>query len=151
MVYLKRLLRLTIVLTAIVGVMTVSVAVVAPQVGELVGAHRSDHELLSLEPLAERSYIFDSQGNLQGTLINSRNENRVQVGLEDVPETVIGSVLAAEDESFYRHNGINVRSIGRAVDANLERQRQPRRLHHHPAGREELPRRRRPGPEPQDP
>lgn len=120
MVYLKRLLRLTIVLTAIVGVMTVSVAVVAPQVGELVGAHRSDHELLSLEPLAERSYIFDSQGNLQGTLINSRNENRVQVGLEDVPETVIGSVLAAEDESFYRHNGINVRSIGRAVDANLE-------------------------------
>ena len=37
-----------------------------------------------------------------------------------MPETVIGSVLAAEDEYFYEHKGVNVRSIGRAVDANLE-------------------------------
>ena len=82
--------------------MTASIALAAPQVVKLVSAHRSDHELLSLEPLAERSYIFDSRGNLQGTLINSENENRVRVDLKDVPETVIGSVLAAEDARFNR-------------------------------------------------
>ncbi|MCB0962595.1 MAG: transglycosylase domain-containing protein [Acidimicrobiales bacterium] len=120
MTYLKRLLRFTVVMAALVGVLTVSIAVAAPQVAKLVGAHRSDHERLSLDPLAERSYIFDSQGNLQGTLINSENENRVKVSIDDVPETVTGAILATEDEAFYNHNGINARSIFRAVDANLE-------------------------------
>ena len=120
MVYLSRLFRFVFVMVTIVGVLTVSIAVAAPKVGELMGAHRSDHERLSLEPLAERSYIFDSRGNLQGTLINGLNENRVQVELADVPQTVVGAILAAEDEAFFEHRGINVRSIGRAVNANLD-------------------------------
>ena len=37
-----------------------------------------------------------------------------------MPETVVGSVLAAEDDNFYEHKGVNLRSIGRAVDANLD-------------------------------
>ena len=119
MVYLSRILRFSLVMLLFVAVLSASAAVIGPQVVELVGAHRSDHERLSLKPLAERSYIYDSAGNLQGTLINAEG-NRVAVDLEDVPETVVGSVLAAEDQSFYRHKGVNIRSIGRAVDANLE-------------------------------
>lgn len=120
MVYLSRLLRFVLVMCALVAVLTGTIVLAAPQVVDFVSAHRSDHERLSLEPLAERSYIFDSQGNLQGTLINGNNENRVQVSLDEVPETVKGSVLAAEDASFYEHKGVNVRSIGRAVDANID-------------------------------
>jgi penicillin-binding protein 1A len=118
-VYLSRLLRFTLIMVLLVGVLTASVALIGPQVVELTSAHRSDHERLSLKPLAERSYIFDSANNLQGVLINGDNENRVAVDLDQVPETVVGSVLAAEDQSFYKHKGINARSIGRAVDANL--------------------------------
>jgi penicillin-binding protein 1A len=118
--FLSRFVRLVLLLAAISGVMVASLAFVAPRVVDLVSAHRSDHEQLTLDPLAERSYIFDRRGNLQGTLINGLNENRVQVDLEDVPETIIGAVLAAEDENFYDHKGVNLRSIGRAVDANLE-------------------------------
>lgn len=118
-VYLKRLVRFVLVMAALVGVLTASLALIGPQVVELVGAHRSDHERLSLKSLAERSYIYDSKGNIQGVLINGKNENRVQVSLDQVPETVKGAVLAAEDQSFYEHKGVNIRSIGRAVDANL--------------------------------
>lgn len=119
MVYLKRLLRFVVVMAALIGALSVSLVLAAPQVARLVSAHTSDHERLDLKTLAERSYIYDSKGNLQGVLINGKNENRVQVSLDQVPETVKGSVLAAEDENFYEHKGINVRSIGRAVDANL--------------------------------
>jgi len=118
--YLTRLLRFVFVMAALVGVLTASIAIAAPQVVKLVSAHRSDHERLSLEPLAERSYIYDSRNNLQATLINSENENRVRVSIDDVPETVKGAVLAAEDANYYDHKGVNVRSIGRAVDANLD-------------------------------
>jgi penicillin-binding protein 1A len=118
-VYLSRILRFSLVMVLFVAVLTASAAVVGPQVVELVGAHRSDHERIKLSDLAERSYIYDSAGNLQGTLINAEG-NRVAVDLKDVPETVVGSVLAAEDQSFYEHKGVNIRSIGRAVDANLQ-------------------------------
>lgn len=119
MVYLKRLLRFVFVMVALVGVLTASLALAGPKVVELVSAHHSDHERLSFKPLAERSYIFDSRGNTQGVLINGKNENRVAVTLKKIPETVVGSVLAAEDADFYNHKGVNIRSIGRAVDANL--------------------------------
>lgn len=118
--YLSRIARLVLLLLAIAGVLTASIAYAAPRVLDFVGSHTSDREQIDLDPLAERSYIYDSKGNLQGVLINSENENRVAVPLEEVPETVVGAVLAAEDEKFYEHKGINLRSIGRAVDANLD-------------------------------
>ncbi|MGI8710799.1 MAG: transglycosylase domain-containing protein, partial [Acidimicrobiales bacterium] len=34
--------------------------------------------------------------------------------------TVKGAVLASEDVNFYRHNGVNVRSVARAASANLD-------------------------------
>lgn len=119
--YLKRLLRFTLVMTALVGVMAASLAVAGPQVRKLVSAHNSDHRQLTLKPLAERSYIYDSLGNEQGVMTNSKDpQNRSQVKLSEIPDTVTDAVLAAEDANFYRHKGVNIRSIARAVDANLE-------------------------------
>jgi membrane peptidoglycan carboxypeptidase len=119
-VIVKRLFRFVFAMTASIAVMAAAVAVMAPRVVDLVSAHHSDHERLSLKPLAERSYIYDRAGNKLGTLINSKNQNRVQVPLAEVPETVVGSILAAEDANFYKHSGVNVRSIARAVNANIQ-------------------------------
>lgn len=117
----RRFLRFAVVMTALIGVMAASVVLMGPHAVELVSAHRSDHERISLKPLAERSLIFDSYGNLQGTMTNSSDpQNRSQVPLEEIPETVVESVLAQEDASFYEHSGVNIRAILRAVDANLE-------------------------------
>src|SRR5690606_13647928 len=116
-----RFLRFVFVMAAMVAVMAGSLALIGPPVVDLVSAHRSDHERISLKPLAERSLIFDSFGNLQGTMTNSADpQNRSQVPLDDIPETVRESVIAQEDASFYEHSGVNVRAILRAVDANLE-------------------------------
>lgn len=115
----KRLFRFVFVMVALVAVLTTALVVMAPRVVDLVSAHRSDHEHLSLKPLAERSKIFDSRGNDLGTLINSDNQNRVQVKLDKVPATVVQSVLAAEDANFYKHSGVNIRSIFRALDAGI--------------------------------
>src|SRR5690606_27222087 len=104
-----------------VAVMAGTLAVAAPQIKNLVSAHHSDHEQINLKPLAERSYIYDSKGNEQGVMTNRDNpQNRSQVTLDQIPDTVKKSVVAIEDEHFYDHAGINVRSIARAVDANIE-------------------------------
>jgi len=116
---LSRILRFSFTMVALVAVLAASAAVITPRVVDLVSAHRSDHERISLGALAERSYIYDSRGNPQGTLINNKNENRVFVPLAEVPKTVVSSVLASEDQYFWRHKGVNVRSILRAANANL--------------------------------
>ena len=108
-------------MAAAVGVMAASLAFIGPRVADIAGAHRSDQEQIVLKPLAERSYIFDSHGNLQGTMTNRDDpQNRSRVELDEIPETVVGSVLAMEDDSFYEHKGVNVRAILRAADANIE-------------------------------
>ena len=78
----------------------------------------SDHATISLEPLSERSYVYDRFGNLLGTLVNE--QNRVQVPLDQISEPMVETVIAVEDEHFYSHNGVNLRSIVRAFSANLE-------------------------------
>ena len=118
---IKRLFRFTLVMAAAVGVMAASLAFIGPRVADIAGAHRSDQEQITLKPLAERSYIYDSHGNLQGTMTNRYDpQNRSRVDLAEIPESVVGSVLAMEDAGFYEHIGINVRSILRAADANIE-------------------------------
>ncbi|QXC62357.1 transglycosylase domain-containing protein [Aquihabitans sp. G128] len=118
---LKRFIRFVVVMAALIGVMAASLAVIGPQVANLVSAHKSDHQTLALKPLAERSYIFDASGSRLGTMTNREDpQNRVVISLKDIPDTVRWSVLATEDANFYKHKGVNIRSILRAVNANLE-------------------------------
>lgn len=108
-------------MVAFVAVTAGSLVLAAPRVADFVGAHRSNPERISLDALAERSMIYDAYGNLAGTMTNREDpQNRSQVALDQIPETVIESVLAQEDAHFYEHKGVNVRSILRAAEANLE-------------------------------
>lgn len=116
---IKRLLRFVILMGTAIAVIAGTVALIAPEASRLVSAHRSDHERISLSPLVERSTIYDRYGNKDATLVDANNTNRKQVPLSAVPQTVIGPILAREDNDFYHHKGVNIRSIFRAFDANL--------------------------------
>lgn len=115
---LGRLLRLGGIVVVGVATLTTALFVTAPKVAEIAEAHRFEIPSLTLDPLTERSYVYDRYGNLMATFVAS--ENRVRVDIEDMPRTVIDSVLAAEDSSFYSHDGVNARSIARALTANIE-------------------------------
>jgi penicillin-binding protein 1A len=45
-------------------------------------------------------------------------ENRKVVPLEEIPLHVRNAVVAIEDERFYRHNGVDLRAVLRALEAN---------------------------------
>ena len=46
-------------------------------------------------------------------------ERRNVIPFEDIPDVMKSALLAAEDDRFYQHNGVDLRGIGRAVLANL--------------------------------
>ena len=53
------------------------------------------------------------------TLQNFYREKRVNISLDDVPENLRLAVLSVEDWRFYKHWGIDLWGLGRAIVANL--------------------------------
>ena len=54
-----------------------------------------------------------------GTLDGSVLEQRVPVRVGDLPQHLVGAVLAVEDQRFYSHHGLDLKRIGGALLANL--------------------------------
>ena len=66
-------------------------------------------------------------------------ERRIYVPINSIPKRVINAFLAAEDNNFYEHGGIDPYGVARVAYDYIQGQAADRRLDHHPAGREELP------------
>jgi penicillin-binding protein 1B len=50
-----------------------------------------------------------------GGIYPGKNEDRVLVGLDEVPDNVVNALIAVEDNRFYSHHGIDPRGIARAI------------------------------------
>src|SRR6188768_1729208 len=82
--------------------------------------------------------VHASDGALLGEY---SKERRLYLPIQAVPKMVINAFLAAEDKNFYEHGGIDFTGMARAGALCAEfrlQQAAAGRLHHHPAGREEL-------------
>ncbi len=108
----------------IIGAAVLLGAILAPTAGLGATIVRTiDESMLNYPPipedlreLAERSVILDRHGN-QLALV--REENRLIVELDEVPEHVRQAVIATEDQDFYEHEGVNWRSVLRAAAGNM--------------------------------
>ncbi len=69
---------------------------------------------LDAVPKGYRSSVLDDEGNIVLTL-SQESSNRVYVKLSEIPDDLQHAVVAIEDERFYRHHGIDVRGILRAL------------------------------------
>ncbi|BAE82216.1 transglycosylase domain-containing protein [Desulfitobacterium hafniense] len=68
-------------------------------------------------PLAKPTYIYDQAGNKISQLSSSRIE---PVTLEQVPQLTQQAIIATEDKRFYEHQGVDFRSILRALIQDLK-------------------------------
>jgi penicillin-binding protein 1A len=99
------------------GAVTFAFAFV-PQVSTLFTASRSEEEPINLDPLPQRSLLYDSKGDLIGPLPSV--ENRSPVLLSEIPSLVTRAILSVEDENFYSHTGVNLRATLRALFTNVQ-------------------------------
>lgn len=74
---------------------------------------------LHLGNIAQTSRIYDRSG--QHILYELYNEeNRTIVGYEDIPDILRFTTIAAEDERFYKHSGVDFIAILRSIKKNIE-------------------------------
>ena len=68
----------------------------------------------------------------------SAEEDRTNVQLDEVPDVLKQAVLATEDQDYYEHGGVDPVGITpRALQRHPRHGRDPGRIHHHPAVRQE--------------
>jgi penicillin-binding protein 1A len=78
-----------------------------------------------IDDLAERRLkvpmrVYTVEGEL---IAEFGEEKRIPVSIDQVPEQLIHAILAAEDHSFFYHQGVDFVGIARAALANLRAQR----------------------------
>ncbi len=110
--------RLGIIVLAGALLATAVIAGIAPRAWSLANAHDElPVELPPWEDLAQRTYVYDRYGS---QIAVYQLENSQPVSISQVPQNVIRAFLAVEDRTFFDHDGVNIRSLVRAVLSNAE-------------------------------
>ncbi len=78
----------------------------------------SPRNLTTQNNFAVSSQIFDRDGELLYEIYGA--QNRLPVDLEDVPQHMQEATIAIEDQRFYRHHGIDLIGITRALINNIQ-------------------------------
>jgi penicillin-binding protein 1A len=71
---------------------------------------------LDIRPLAQSSRIYAADGALVATL--HAEENRENVSIDVMPQSLKDAVVAIEDARFWQHRGVDAKSVVRAAYAN---------------------------------
>ncbi len=109
--------RLLLIVAAGALLITATVVGVAPRVWSTANSHEElPVELPEFEALAQRTYIYDANGQEIGFY---ELENSQPIAFADIPPVVIDAFLTVEDKEFFNHDGINVRSLVRATLSNF--------------------------------
>lgn len=85
-------------------------------VGIVVGYYSNklpDVDEISTYIPAETTKIYSADGVILAEL--HQEENRIRIPIEQISKTLQKTVIAMEDTAFYRHNGINIKGIMRAL------------------------------------
>jgi penicillin-binding protein 1A len=109
--------RLGLVIISGALLIAASMVAIAPRVWRIANAHEElPVELPDFATLAQRSYVYDVSGR---EIAAFEVQNSQPVALADVPQPVIDAFLAVEDNEFFVHHGVNVRSLFRATLSNF--------------------------------
>lgn len=75
-------------------------------------------DMETIVPTKYATTVYDSAGNVTETLV-TEGSNREEATYDELPPNLINAFVAYEDSRFWEHNGIDIRSILRAVKGVL--------------------------------
>jgi membrane peptidoglycan carboxypeptidase len=105
--------------TVLVGGIVVGVcfAALIPSIGVVTSATEYTMDLpTDLSKLSQRSSVYAATGEQIGVL---GSQDRQNVTLDQVPQVVIDAVVATEDKTFWKNDGIDLSAVARAALKNL--------------------------------
>jgi penicillin-binding protein 1A len=113
-------LRYLTTVTVAGALLALGIMLLAPEVKAFVTAGHGGgaEDVIQLSELDQRSLIYARDGKTLMASLHAE-ENRSPVTLDQVPTIVSGAILDVEDDKFYAHNGLNLKSTLRAFATNV--------------------------------
>lgn len=71
-----------------------------------------------LQVLSGETRVFYNDGELLGAFFDANH--RIYVPYGDIPENIVNALVAAEDASYWKHNGFSLHGFTRAMVSNLK-------------------------------
>ena len=96
---------------------SLTVAALTPTLHQFLQANDAQSSKVKVDQLANNSFVFAADNSYVGTLHGP--QNRELITLDNISEKTVDAILAVEDADFYVHNGVNARSIVRALITNV--------------------------------
>lgn len=111
-----RKITLICVKLALVAIIGIGICGVSAGIGAFMGILSSTPTIRLSDVVAsgQATIVYDSEGNELDQYVSS-NSNRIQVTMDQVPKYLGQAFVAVEDERFYQHNGVDVKSMFRAA------------------------------------
>lgn len=105
----------------LVCILVVGLVGISTVVGAFQGiiATAPDISEIDVIPTGYSTTVLASDGTEIATLV-AEGSNRQYVTLDEIPEDLQHAVIAIEDERFYEHNGIDLKSIARALVTDIK-------------------------------
>ncbi|MCL6271758.1 penicillin-binding protein 1B [Sansalvadorimonas sp. 2012CJ34-2] len=92
-----------------------------PQKSRKIRAAFKGRELTNLTTISGREVaVTRLEPQIMGGIYPASYEDRVLVRLKDVPKPLVKGLVAVEDRDFYRHWGISLKGIARAMVVNIK-------------------------------
>lgn len=99
---------------AAIGVVVILVCMGAGAFREIIRNSPSIANLDTIKPTATKSIIYAADGTVMQELIQS-GSNRETVTYDEIPQDLVNAFVAIEDSRFFKHDGVDVKGIVRAV------------------------------------
>lgn len=113
---MKRKVLLTSFQVLLIGIVSICICGAAAAFGMYHGilANTPTIRLSDVVATGQATIVYDCEGNELDQYV-STNSNRIQVTMDQIPDHLGKAFVAIEDERFYQHNGIDVKSLFRAA------------------------------------
>ena len=118
---IKKMLGLTFVKAILICLFSGTVIGACLGIGMFKGilASTPDFSTIDVTPIGYATNLYDSEGHHMLKLI-AENSNRTYVTMDKIPKCLADAFVAAEDERFYQHNGVDIQGIMRAAAIGIK-------------------------------
>ena len=118
---IKKMLGLTFVKAILICLFSGTVIGACLGIGMFKGilASTPDFSTIDVTPSGYATNLYDSEGHHMLKLI-AENSNRTYVNMDKIPKCLADAFVAAEDERFYQHNGVDIQGIMRAAAIGIK-------------------------------